>query len=96
MKEIPVAFKGASLSSSERPTIVKFASQDYSLLKRRLLERRELFADPHFPASNKLLASEKDQYVQSYWSWSNKYTPNSIEWLRPHVSDKSNYSAHWI
>jgi hypothetical protein len=41
-----------------------------------------LFEDPAFPASNRLLVDDKQQFIVSYFGRSS-YDASSIEWLRP-------------
>ena len=66
-------------------SIKKFADQDYNDLKRRAKSRGVLFEDPEFPASNRLLVDDQNQYIVSYFGRFG-YDANQIEWLRPHVS----------
>ena len=67
---------------AKKTPVEKFGGQDFHELKRKHQSTRQLFVDPAFPASNRLLAEDDDQYVLSYF---NRYATNSIQWLRPKV-----------
>ena len=71
-------------SRSNRRT-KQFANQDYDELKKRYKSRGQLFEDPEFPPSNRLLVDDKNQYIISYFGRT-RLDGSSIEWLRPHVS----------
>ena len=71
-------------SNSNRGT-KKFSNQDYDDLKQRYKSRGQLFEDPEFPPSNRLLVDDNNQYIISYLGRT-KFDGSSIEWLRPHVS----------
>ena len=64
-------------------SIKKWCGQDYKTLKRNSKSQGILFEDPQFPASNRLLVDDKNQYIISYFGRS-AVDSNSIEWLRPH------------
>ena len=64
-------------------SIKKWCGQDYKSLKRNSKSQGGLFEDPQFPASNRLLVDDKNQYIVSYFGRS-AFDSNSIEWLRPH------------
>ena len=64
-------------------SIKKWYGQDYKSLKRNSKSKGVLFEDPQFPASNRLLVCDKNEYIISYFGRS-AVDSNSIEWLRPH------------
>jgi hypothetical protein len=59
-----------------------FANQDYDVLKRR--SRGQLFEDPEFAPSNRLLVDDNNQYIVSYLGRT-RFDGSSIQWLRPQV-----------
>ena len=66
-------------------SVKKWSGQDYKQLKRECKSRGVLFEDPEFPASNRLLVDDNNQFLISYFGRT-RFEQNSIEWLRPHVS----------
>ena len=70
--------------SHSKGKLKRFCNQDYDNLKRRCKSKGQLFEDPEFIPSNRLLVDDNNQYIFSYGRIT-RYDGNAIEWLRPHV-----------
>ena len=73
--------------SHSKGKLKRFANQDYDMLKRRCKSRGQLFEDPEFAPSNRLLVDDNNQYIISYFGRT-RFDGSSIQWLRPHVRIK--------
>ena len=70
--------------SHSKGKLKRFSNQDFEDSKRRSKLRGQLFEDPEFVPSNRLLVDDNNQYIISYLGRT-RFDGSSIEWLRPHV-----------
>ena len=70
--------------SHSKGKLKRFCNQDYDDSKRRSKLRGQLFEDPEFVPSNRLLVDDNNQYIISYFGRT-RFDGSSIEWLRPNV-----------
>ena len=70
--------------SHSKGKLKRFANQDYDGLNRRYKSRGQLFEDPEFIPSNRLLVDDDNQYIISYLGRT-RFDGSSIQWLRPQV-----------